>query len=127
MLPEFLLCETTVREAGNGPVISLGANQGGVMILTLGITRIIEQESLDLSILGSADGDDWGAKPLIAFPQKFYCGTYQLMLDLTDRPDVKYIRVRWQVNRWGKGDPTPLFDLYVFAKELLPEVVALGA
>ena len=127
MLPEFLLCETTVREAGNGPVIKLGANQGGVLILTLGITRIIEQESLDLSILGSADGEDWSPKPLISFPQKFYCGTYQLLLDLTDRPEVKYIRVKWQVNRWGKGDPTPLFDMYVFAKELAPEAVALGA
>ena len=127
MLPEFLLSETTVREAGSGPVINLGANQGGVLILTLGITRIIEQESLDLSILGSSDGQDWSGKPLIAFPQKFYCGTYQLVLDLTDRPDVAFIRVKWQVNRWGKGDPTPLFDLYVFAKELLPEVLALGA
>lgn len=127
MLPEFLLSETTVREAGNGPIIKLGAKQGGVLILTLGITRIIEQESLDLAILGSSDGQDWSGKPLIAFPQKFYCGTYQLLLDLTDRPDVEYIRVKWQVNRWGKGDPTPLFDLYVFAKELLPEAVALGA
>jgi hypothetical protein len=127
MLPEFLLSETTVREAGSGPVISLGPNQGGVLMLTLGITRIIEQESLDLSILGSADSSDWSAKPLVAFPQKFYCGTYQLMLDLTDRPEVQYIRVKWQVNRWGKGDPTPLFDLYVFAKQLSPELIALGA
>ena len=127
MLPEFLLSETTVREAGAGPVISLGANQGGVLILTLGITRIIEQESLDLSILGSSDGTDWSAKPLIAFPQKFYCGTYQLVLDLTDHPDVKYIRAKWQVNRWGKGDPTPLFDLYIFMKELLPAAIAIGA
>jgi hypothetical protein len=127
MLPEFLLAETTVREAGAGPVISLGAHQGGVLILTLGITRIIEQESLDLSIWGSAGGTDWGAKPLIAFPQKFYCGTYQLLLDLTDRPEVKDIQARWLVNRWGKGDPTPLFDLYVFVRELLPEAVAVGA
>jgi hypothetical protein len=127
MLPEFLLTETTVREAGVGPVISLGANQGGVLILTLGITRIVEQESLDLSIVGSTDGTDWGAKPLISFPQKFYCGTYQLILDLTDRPDVKCIRAKWQVNRWGKGDSTPLFDMYVFVKELLPEAIAIGA
>lgn len=126
MLPEFLLPETTIREAGVGPVISLGANQGGVLILTLGITRIIEQESLDLSIWGSADGSDWGAKALITFPQKFYCGTYQLLLDLTGRPDVKNIRAQWHVNRWGKGDPTPLFDLYVFVKELQPEAVAVG-
>ncbi|HLK51380.1 MAG TPA: hypothetical protein VKT49_24730 [Bryobacteraceae bacterium] len=127
MLPEFLVSETTIREAGAGPVISLGAHQGGVLILTLGITRIIEQESLDLAILGSANDTDWSGKPLIAFPQKFYCGTYQLLLDLTNRPDVKYIRAKWQVNRWGKGDPTPLFDIYVFVKELVPEAVAIGA
>ena len=127
MLPEFLLTETTIREAGAGPVLSLGAHQGGVLIFTLGITRIIEHQSLDLSILGSVDGNDWGAKPLIAFPQKFYCGTYQLLLDLTNLPDVKFLRARWQVNRWGKGDPTPLFDVYVFVKELLPEAVAIGA
>jgi hypothetical protein len=127
MLPEFLLPETTVREAGSGPVIALGANQGSVLILTLGITRIIEQESLDLSICGSADGDDWTSKPLITFPQKFYCGTYQLVLDLSDRPDVRYLRAKWQVNRWGKGDPTPLFDMYLFVKELQSEALAIGA
>jgi len=127
MLPEFLLPETTVREAGAGPAIALGSNQGGVLILTLGITRIIEQESLDLSIWGSADGVEWGAKPLSAFPQKFYCGTYQLVLDLSDRSDVKFLRAKWQVNRWGKGDPTPLFDLYLFVKELQHEAMAISA
>ena len=127
MLPEFLLPETTVREAGEGPAIALGSDPGSVLTLTLGITRIIEQESLDLSIWGSADGTEWGAQPVITFPQKFYCGTYQLVLDLSDRPDVKYLRAKWQVNRWGKGDPTPLFDLFLFVKELQTEAIAIGA
>jgi hypothetical protein len=127
MLPEFILPETTVREAGTGPVIGLGANQGGSLILTLGITRIIEQESLDLSIWGSADGVEWNAKPLLTFPQKFYCGTYQIVLDLSEHSDVRYLRAKWQVNRWGKGDPTPLFDLYLFAKELEQEALAFTA
>lgn len=127
MLPEFLLPEMTVREAGTGPVTGLGAGQGGVLTLTLGITRIIEQESLDLSIWGSADGTEWGSRPLAAFPQKFYCGTYQLLLDLSERPDVRYLRAQWQVNRWGKGDPTPLFDIYLFAKSFEHEAVAVGA
>jgi len=127
MLPEFLLPQTTVREAGAGPALALGAHQGGVLILTLGITRIIEQESFDLAIWGSSDGAEWGAQPLIALPQKFYCGTYQLLLDLTARPDVKYLRAQWQVNRWGRGDHTPLFDVYLFAKQLQPEAVAIGA
>lgn|SRR5690349_9639847 len=127
MLPEFLLPETTVREAGTGPELSLGAQQGGTIILTLGITRIIEQESIDISIWGSADGSDWGTKPLIAFPQKFYCGTYQILLDLSERPDVRYLRAKWQVNRWGKGDPKPLFAIYLFVQSMEHQLVAAGA
>ena len=117
MLPQFLLPETTIREAGQSPDIDLGETQAGTLILTLGITRIIEQESIDLSVWGSADGADWGIKPLVAFPQKFYCGTYQLVLDLGGRP-VKFLRAKWQVNRWGKGDPKPLFGLYLSAQAL---------
>jgi hypothetical protein len=71
MLPGFLLPETTIREAGNGSELDLGDARGSVLLLTLGITRIIEQQSLDVGIWGSADGKDWGAKSLISFPQKF--------------------------------------------------------
>jgi hypothetical protein len=126
MFPEFLLPETTVREAGAGPEISLGNQQGESLVLTLGITRIIEQESLDLSIWGSADGSDWGAGPLVSFPQKFYCGTYQMSIDLSQHADVKYLRAKWQVNRWGKGDSKPLFGLYLFAQAREREI-ALSA
>jgi hypothetical protein len=127
MLPQFLLPETTVREAGTGPEINLGDQQGETLILTLGITRIIEQESLDISIWGSADGSDWGTKPLTAFPQKFYCGTYQILLDLSLRPEVRHIRVKWAVNRWGKGDPKPLFTIYLFMQAMSRQMVAVGA
>src|SRR5271165_274184 len=118
MLPQFLLPETTVREAGTGPDLNLGNEPGETLILTLGITRIIEQESIDLSIWGSMDGSDWGTKPLVSFPQKFYCGTYQILLDLSEHAGVKYLRAKWQVNRWGKGDPTPLFGVYVFVQAM---------
>ena len=127
MLPEFVLPETTIREAGAGPVMGLGANQGGVLILTLGITRIIEQESLDLSVWGSADGAEWGNKPLVAFPQKFYCGTYQVMLDLSERPEVGYLRAKWRVNRWGRGEGRPFFRFYVFAQEARARAAAGAA
>ena len=127
MLQEFLLPETTVREAGAGSEIDLGGQMGGTLLLTLGITRIIEQQSIDISIWGSADGTDWGAKPLASFPQKFYCGTYQIVLDLTDRPQVRYLRAKWQVNRWGKGDSKPLFTVYLFAQASQPELAAAPA
>jgi hypothetical protein len=122
MLPEFLLPETTIREAGAGPDMEIGERHDGMLILTLGITRIIEQESLDVSIWASEDGTDWGAKPLLSFPQKFYCGTYQILLDLSARPGVKYLRAKWQVNRWGKGNLKPLFGVYLFVQEMAREV-----
>jgi hypothetical protein len=127
MLPQFLLPETTVREAGAGPELALGEMQGESLVLTLGITRIIEQESIDVSIWGSADGAEWGTKPLIAFPQKFYTGTYQILVDLSDRADVKFLRVKWLVNRWGKGDPKPLFTVYVFLQAMQRQMELAGA
>jgi hypothetical protein len=127
MLPYFLLPETTVREAGTGPEIDLGKQQGNPLILTLGINRIIEQESIDFSIWGSEDGKEWGTRPLVAFPQKFYCGTYQILLDLSERPNVKYLRAKWGVNRWGKGEPKPLFTVYLFVQSMSREMAAVGA
>jgi len=117
MLPNFLITETVIREAGTSPELSVSSIPRGLLLLTLGITRIIEQQSLDISIWGSADNADWGAKPLLSFPQKFYCGTYQLLLDLDQHPDVKYIRAKWQVSRWGRGDPKPLFGVYLFVQD----------
>ncbi len=117
MLPSFLLPEDVIREDGEGPVISLGSSQGKPLLLTLGITRIIEQESLELTLWGSADQNDWGAKPLASFPQKFYCGTYQLLLDMGEHPGVAFLKAKWKVSRWGRGEPKPLFGAYLFAQE----------
>ena len=122
MPPDFLLPESIARADGTGPEIDLGSKRGALLVLTLGITRIIEQESLDVSIWGSADGTDWGAKALITFPQKFYCGTYQLILDLTEHPEIKHLRAKWQVGRWGKGDPRPLFTVYLFIQAMEREL-----
>ena len=127
MVPQFLLPETTVHEAGAAKEINLGDQPGEILTLTLGITRICEQESIDVSIWGSADAKEWGAKPLAAFPQKFYCGTYEMVLDLAAHPDVRYLRAKWEVNRWGKGDLKPLFTIYLFAKSMSRHMSAVGA
>ena len=127
MLPNFLIPETVIREAGSGPEMSVASLEGGLLLLTLGITRIIEQQSLDVSIWGSADGQEWGTKPALTFPQKFYCGTYQIIADLSGHPDVKFLRVKWAVNRWGKGDSKPLFGIYVFIQSMQPAMASAGA
>ena len=127
MPPQFLVPEMTVREAGTGPVSGLGDQPCGMLTLTLGLTRIIEQESIDISVWGSADGADWGAAPVATFPQKFYCGSYQLLLDLSERPGVRFLRAKWQVNRWGKGDSKPLFGVCLFAEELQPHLATAVA
>lgn len=127
MLPAFLLPEAVIREDTDGPEISLGTSHGKLVLLTLSITRIIEQESLDVSIWGSADQTDWGAKPVISFPQKFYCGTYQLLLDLSQFPDVRFLRAKCKVARWGHGNTKPLFGLYLFAQESETQVMAKSA
>lgn len=110
---QYVLPETTVREAGVGPAFDVGEARGETLILTLGITRILEKESIDVSIWGSPDGHHWGSFPLASYPQKFYCGTYQMHLDLSPRPDVRYIRVQWETGRWGSVKTRPLFTVYL--------------
>ena len=123
MLPQFLFPETTVREPGAGPMIGLGDEPGrDAHRHARCFTRIIEQESIDITIWGSADGSDWGTKPLLTFPQKFYCGTYQVLLDRGAHPDLKFLRAKWQVSRWGRGEPNPLFTVYLFAQAIQDEM-----
>ncbi len=117
MLDGFLVPEITVEANGEGEAIPVGESAGKTLLLTLAVTRILEQQSLDVSVWGSADGQQWGAKPLLAFPQKFYQGVSQLLLDLQDAPDAKYLRTKWTVNRWGVGSPKPRFSFLLKMQE----------
>jgi len=127
MMQAFLVPEKTVVSAkGDGPALDLSPAQNGVFLLTLTITDIIEQESLDVSIFGSADGAAWDAKPVGSFPQKFYRGESPMLLDLTGR-DVKFIRAHWEVNRWGRGEEKPMFEFHVALREVPAEILAEAA
>ncbi len=129
MLPRFLLPETTVREAGASPAIDIddiGGRHGGTLILTLGITRILEKESIGVTIWGSPDGEDWGAVPLASYPRKCYCGTYQMHLDLAPRPDVRYLRAQWEPGRWVANKGKPLFTIYLFVQSHKQELALAG-
>jgi hypothetical protein len=115
--------KTVVSSKGDGPAVDLGGATNRVFLLTLDISDIIEQESLELSIFGSADGAAWDAKPLVTYPQEFYRGQYPLLLDLTAHPEVKFVRAHWDVARWGRGVETPRFEFGLSMKEIPPEVL----
>ena len=118
MLDTFLVPEITVESTGESTPVEVSDAAGRTAgaktcLLTLAITKILEQQSLDVSIWGSADGVEWGARPLTVFPQKFYQGVYQLLLDLGKHPEVRFLKAKWAVNRWGVGDPKPRFSFLV--------------
>ena len=117
MVDGFLVPEIAVEANGEGEPIAVGDASSKTFLLTLAVTRILEQQSLDVSVWGSADGQEWGAKPLIAFPQKFYQGVSQLLLDLRDAPETKFLRTKWTVNRWGVGSPKPRFSFLLKIQE----------
>jgi hypothetical protein len=124
MIDTVLVAEQTVVSAkGDGPTVDVSGADGRVFLLTLEITKIIEQESLEVSVHGSADGATWGAKAVVTFPQKFYCGQTPLLLDLTAHPDVRFVRAHWEVTRWGRGTETPMFEFGVRLKEIPPQIL----
>ena len=128
MMEAFLVGENTVVNAnGDGPTLDVSPSEGRIFLLMLAITNIIEQESLDVSIHGSPDGTTWDAKPITAFPQKFYREEVPLLLNLSARPRVNFIRAHWDVNRWGRGSETPMFEFCVTLREVPQEILAEAA
>src|ERR1017187_4189814 len=128
MMEAFLVPDNTVVNArGAGPALDVSPSEGRIFLLTLAITNIVEQESLAGSIVGSADGASWDAKPVTAFPQKFYREEIPLLLNLTARPEIKFIRAHWEVARWGRGTDTPMFEFCVTLREVPQEILAEAA
>jgi len=123
MTSKYLLPERVAQHDGEGAELALNADRGMPMQLTLGITRIIEQESLEVSVWGSPDRQNW--RQITVFSRKFYCGTYPVVLDLAGHPDVRYLRAQWKMSRWDRAETTPLFGFYLLAQE--PRLQAVGA
>ena len=124
MIDTFLVPDKTVVNAkGDGPSLDVSSASNRVFLLTLNITGIVEQESLDVSIHSSADGAAWSPKPVTNFPQKFYQAQHPLLLDLTGHAEVKFLRAHWEVSRWGRGSETPMFEFNVTIKEVPTEIL----
>lgn len=115
---------TKVNAKGDGAPVDLIGRTNPVLLLTLNITGIVEQESLDLSVFGSTNGETWTDKPLASFPQKFDRGEHPLLLDLGAHPGIKMLRAHWDVARWGRGEPTPSFEFSLRVREVPADMMA---
>jgi hypothetical protein len=114
---------TVASVKGDGPAVDVSGTSNRVFLVTLSITKIIEQESLDVSIYGSVDGSTWEPKSLAAFRQEFYTGEFPLLLDLSAIPGIKFVRAHWEVARWGRGTETPMFEFGVTMKEVPAQIL----
>jgi hypothetical protein len=114
----YLVPETVTETSSAGQPFDLGPLAGKRVLIVLRIIEIVEQESLQVSVWGSAEGSSWGEKPLFEYPQKFYRGVTPAALDLRQRPEVRFVQARWEVNRWGRGYPMPYFKFLVEIEEL---------
>jgi hypothetical protein len=108
---------TTAEGSGQGAPLELGGLAGKALLLIVQIDEVLEQESLHVSVWGSADGQNWGTQALFWFPQKFYSGVTPAALDLAQRPDIKFLQARWELNRWGRGIPRAHFKFAVEVQE----------
>jgi hypothetical protein len=106
---------------GTGPAIDLGRDHADLLVISMGINHVIENERLTISIWGSMDGNDWGDTPLVSFPPKAYCGIYSTFLNLAAHPHVRCLRATWNMVRWGQRQGTPLFGFYATAQESIPQ------
>jgi len=109
---------TLVEENGHGQAVDIRASATRTFYCVMQISEQIEQESLDVSIWGSADAENWGTHPVLKLPQQFYRGETRAVLDLTLVPEVNFIRAGWDLNRWGRVAPLPMFVLGLHLDEV---------
>lgn len=110
----FLMEEQIVSANGEGPSVAVSDAGAAIATLTFGIVESVEQQSIDLSVYRSEDGETWDEQPVLVFPQRFYAGTMAMTLDLRKFPGTSFLKARWSVSRWGRGELTPRFRAYLF-------------
>ena len=111
---------TALESNADGTPVEISESASRTFFCVLTITDQIEQESLDVSIWGSPDGRDFGKRPLLKIPQQFYCGATKMVLDVSLRPEIKFLRARWELNRWGRVSPAARFVAGLQLEEIPP-------
>jgi hypothetical protein len=102
---EFSLipADTRLESNGDGAPLDISGTVSRTFFCTLIVADQIEQESLDVSIWGSADR-----------------GATKMVLDVSLRQEIKFLRARWELNRWGRVAPTPMFVAGLELEEIPP-------
>lgn len=113
MAVEFTLIApgTRLTANGEGQPVDITSSSTRTFLCSMEITEQLEQESVDLSIWGSADGQDFGKMPLLKMPQRFYRGETRQVLDLSLKPEIRFVRAKIDLARWGRVAPHPMFVL----------------
>ena len=128
MLDAFLVpANSIVTAKGDGEALEITGSVSRVFLLTLSITSVVEQEAIDIFVYTSADGSTWETKAVAGMEQKFYPGEYPLLVDLSEKPDAKFVRAHWDVYRWGRGSTAPQFQISVRLREVAVEVLREAA
>jgi hypothetical protein len=128
MLDAFLVpADSIVTAKGDGEALEITSAVSRVFLLTLSITSVVEQEAIDIFVYTSADGTTWETKAVAGMEQKFYPGEYPLLVDLSEKPDAKFVRAHWDVYRWGRGSTAPQFQISVRLREVSVEVLREAA
>jgi hypothetical protein len=120
MALEFVLIPPGTRLAakGEGQPFDISGSQTRTFLCSMDITDQLEQESVDISVWGSADGQDFGKMPLLKMPQRFYRGETRQVLDLSLKPEIRFIRAKYDLARWGRVAPHPMFVLGFHVSEI---------
>ena len=105
----------------------IGANTAIFTLLDQILLRLLPvkepQQLALLTMRGRHYGSNWGGKPLLVFPQKFYRGEHPVLLDMSPHPEVKFLRAHWEVARWGRGEATARFEFSLKLREVSAEVL----
>ena len=117
---------TKLTANGEGEAHEISSSATRTFMCWIEISDQIEQESVDVSIYGSEDGQAWGKMPLLKMPQRFYRGETRQVLDLTLKPELRFVRAKYDLTRWGRVAPHPMFVLGFRLVEI-PRFVAVTA
>jgi hypothetical protein len=115
---ELIPANSKLTSDGDGAAFDLAASATRTFLCSMQIAAQIEQESVEISVWGSANGEKWGPKPLLIMPQRFYKGETEMVLDVSQQPDLQFIRAAWKLFRWGRVSPHPMFVLGFTANEI---------